>query len=87
MTRRCDECLFWEAIGNSSGAGECRIHAPIATGGMMTAIETVWPTTSPEQWCGEFSFDSLKPKPQPFARIEDGEPHPRNCTCDDCIPF
>lgn len=57
MSRRdpkaiCEHCAFWDPHWRVTGF--CRREAPKVfqsdDGG-----DTVWPTTSNDQWCGEFS--------------------------------
>lgn len=43
---------------------QCRRHAPISTVGMM-CVDTIWPTTQGNDWCGEFErMDAPSPDPQ-----------------------
>jgi hypothetical protein len=57
--RACWLCRQWEPGPIPEGeagpsTGWCRKNAPLVTGGMMSAVETVWPITSPNDWCGQF---------------------------------
>lgn len=59
----CKLCIFWQAnyclpdknITEFHSHGACRRRAPIATGGMMSPMSTIWPATDKNAWCGEFS--------------------------------
>lgn len=33
---------------------ECHRHAPLVTGGLYSAVETVWPLVAEDNWCGDF---------------------------------
>ena len=47
----CSVCRFWDGYGET---GRCRRRSPLVTGGMMSAVETVWPIVSDHDWCGDF---------------------------------
>ena len=51
--RRCDGCSVWDREG-TTGVGFCRRHAPLVARVTAKEIETVWPETFAEDWCGEF---------------------------------
>ncbi len=56
---RCETCCFWAGEKMVPDepypvTGRCRRRAPIATGGMMSAAETIWPWTGLSEWCGEY---------------------------------
>jgi len=55
----CGECKFWEAEKEQSTLGRCRRHAPkTITNGLSekhVAVTTVWPLTTDQDWCGEWS--------------------------------
>ena len=57
----CRICRFWN--DHKTGRGECRRAPPIVTGGMMSHVETVWPTTSEDDWCGGFEAKVEEVKP------------------------
>jgi hypothetical protein len=71
----CIQCRFYQ-----SNTGNCRRRAPLVTGGMMSSVETVWPTTDIHDWCGEFedlpeNYDppsSSKPAVRQCELCEDG---------------
>jgi hypothetical protein len=61
MSESCEECRFWEGIGDIDGEvrdGFCRRHAPRAAlrarEGEAGEVATNWPLTTPSDWCGEF---------------------------------
>lgn len=45
----CRDCRFRRFATN-----ECHRHAPIATGGMMSEVQTIWPVITQDNWCGDF---------------------------------
>lgn len=63
---RCENCRFRgpfyvpadRGSEEPEFAGEqtfsCRRHAPIATGGMMSPSQRIWPWVRNSDWCGEF---------------------------------
>lgn len=67
---RCETCRFWNADGPASehpgyaDLRECRRHAPVPVqlGNIALSIrlesstgsECGWPTTAPDDWCGEW---------------------------------
>lgn len=59
----CAHCR-WYHDGNPNADGiafypTCRRHAPLVTGGLHTAIETVWPRTLPSDVCGDFNEEPI----------------------------
>lgn len=68
----CGECDFWKPANYAPNtwhfAGACRRHAPLATGGLHGPSETIWPTTRPHDWCGDFV---MADKPELAARGPD----------------
>lgn len=50
----CRNCNFRVEFPPNQELFECRRHAPIVTGGMMSSVETVWPNVKPLDWCGDF---------------------------------
>ena len=38
----------------------CRRNAPVATGGMMSALRTVWPVVGLNDSCGDFREDEIE---------------------------
>lgn len=57
--RRCEHCMFWvekvpkRATGkNYTIIGRCRRNAPV--------VEKGYPTSYPDDWCGEFKMDEEK---------------------------
>jgi hypothetical protein len=53
---KCDTCKFWE---EGREIGSCHRHAPkpVVVGHMegQRPMDTVWPRTSREEWCGEWT--------------------------------
>lgn len=49
----CRDCFYWHSQSGLAPVTECRKNAPIATDRMVCRT-ALWPTTSPEDWCGEF---------------------------------
>lgn len=59
LNRRCENCMYWlekEPKKPSSKTytiiGRCRRNAPI--------VQTGYPTTYPDDWCGEHKLDEEK---------------------------
>lgn len=57
----CSACIFAGKTVTTDEATctfalQCRRHAPLVTGGMMSSVETVWPVVQFFDWCGEFKF-------------------------------
>ncbi len=51
----CGYCIHWrKLLLNPEPVGECRRHAPLVTGGMMSPVETVFPSTPASEVCGDF---------------------------------
>lgn len=50
----CKNCKFWART--SALAGECRRHTPLNHVGNVAYH--LWPSTSPDNWCGEFQSNS-----------------------------
>lgn len=54
----CGYCIHWRKPTGTETApmlkGECRRHAPVVTGGMMSPVETVFPLIEASEVCGEF---------------------------------
>lgn len=69
LAERCETCRFWKPI--QSGLGMCRLVPPVVCGD-----ETLWPTTEPSDWCGEFDWapnmrppsPPIPPPPPPLRR-------------------
>lgn len=51
MKPACKDCRYWLGDGAEGAEGDCRRYPP-AKYGIMSA--TCFPTTLPEEWCGEF---------------------------------
>lgn len=52
--KTCSTCAYWEA---SSEKGECRRHAPqniVFEVSDEMKVESRFPTTSSDDWCGDF---------------------------------
>lgn len=50
---KCKHCRFWQPDGK---AGDCRRHPPViiwGRGEFEDAVETKFPETFPDEWCGE----------------------------------
>lgn len=59
----CQNCKFWRELDSLPvQMGHCRRHPPIPVG----AYETVFPTTNPTTWCGDFTAG----KPPEEVRVE-----------------
>lgn len=56
-TISCETCTFWIKPPEGATDGECHRHAPLVTGGLHCAVETVFPLTKPENWCGDHFFN------------------------------
>ena len=53
----CIDCIFWDReseLSDDEHLGLCRKQSPLVTGGMMSNVETVWPTVNSGDWCGDF---------------------------------
>ena len=55
---RCEVCVFWRVLTKGE-IGACRRHAPspkLFAKNLNGTYEMLpaWPTTEPEEWCGEF---------------------------------
>lgn len=62
----CGNCCWWKAgrsdpypaLSIDDGTqGLCQRHAPLVTGGMMSDIQTVWPSTKIDDRCGDWDKD------------------------------
>lgn len=50
---KCPDCAYWlEEPGEDFG--ECRRYAPRPVTGDVTKTVPYWPTTTSDEWCGEF---------------------------------
>lgn len=53
----CGACAFWDR-GNHSTTGLCRRWGPdrlaVTDSLAVLVAESGWPTTGPDDWCGEF---------------------------------
>lgn len=72
---RCRSCQFWK-MGSSSEVGECRRLPPQIVSrtsdysrslgggdyseGISTSVDSEWPDTKAEDWCGEWRKDDGK---------------------------
>lgn len=65
MIRRCETCVFWVRYHGSKEKGQCRRRSPevvakgdgfiaLFFGGFYTTLETKWPETNIDHWCGEY---------------------------------
>lgn len=89
----CKWCRFAAFGGfDSTTQGICRLRPPVATGGMMSDPETIWPKIDESDFCGDFVRDySRRADPPPTDRAP-WEPTGVACSvcqCDSCacIPF
>ena len=54
--RICANCCWLYSRDFPDGQiNQCHRNAPIATGGMLSSVETVWPTVALNDWCGDFA--------------------------------
>lgn len=58
----CETCRFNGGLYNHPDADmgtpagfKCVRRAPVATGGMMSRANTIWPKVEPDDWCGEWT--------------------------------
>jgi hypothetical protein len=54
----CATCPFWREWQLSKGTGDCRRHEPTVLRSKdfsdgTTRVESHWPETEAEEWCGE----------------------------------
>lgn len=85
MIETCETCRFRsdEPYTNPDrGTAEfadimfaCRRRAPVATGGMMSPSNTIWPMVTKVDWCGDWApkappLDDRAPTPTPVAVSE-----------------
>ena len=66
----CSTCMFWKQVERYKDRGECRRHGPRPS---ARSFWTAWPTTLPEDWCGDYE-EKIEP-PGEF-RAEDHVPNP-----------
>ena len=52
--RRCDGCKFWAEETLTKGTGDCRRRPPVLVATGSGDINTAWPNTDGDEWCGEF---------------------------------
>lgn len=57
MMERCGICRFFVKDNDEKDSGDCRRHAPLVTGGMMSDKETVWPHVDRYDGCGDYELD------------------------------
>lgn len=69
MEVSCDTCAYWADDGD--GSGECRRHAPRPR---PTDEVTHWPSTLPDDWCGDWEDG------EPICGCDDDE------ACEICEP-
>ncbi len=52
----CGSCDHWEPHPDDPGQpGQCRLNAPVVTGGLHGPERTLWPTVDVMDWCGQHS--------------------------------
>ena len=51
---KCRNCQFLIRRDRDDPSGDCHRRSPLVTGGMMSCVETVWPSVNLDDWCGEF---------------------------------
>ena len=69
---RCENCVWWE---EADEVGHCRRMPPqyVSERHSQYAFSlTVWPTTMPYAWCGEFRDEWPEGRVDRSRRIEDG---------------
>lgn len=54
MQTYCASCTWWDKSDDEALDGKCRRRSPLDTGGMMSNVETVWPSTNRDDWCGDY---------------------------------
>lgn len=60
---QCKDCRFWQEWATTPiELSECRRHAPLATGGLHTPPETLWPRVKGHDWCGDFEAADIGPE-------------------------
>jgi hypothetical protein len=67
---RCDQCRWWEfngiSVDESTCEGECKRFPPTPTGRIAEewqSLESNSPTTTSDNWCGEFQPNDLTATP------------------------
>ncbi len=69
MTRRCDQCEWWQCINGRRGI--CRHDSPRIVEGIENTdggrLSGWWPETDPEEWCGKFTIKGHKPGSIPLS--------------------
>ena len=63
MNRVCKLCEFWVEHADRPAVGECRRNPPVpvaitksyASDDILSDIESAWPDSRANDWCGEFS--------------------------------
>lgn len=75
-TRSCRECQFWDGGANPDEADEglCRRTPPQLGPVVELKAFAVWPTTDPDDWCGEFKANHAQFVRQPPAPAAPGPP-------------
>ena len=55
---KCSSCKYWDRKEEMPEMGLCRRHAPRAAvaspDGSKVLVETLWPVTKEDTWCGEW---------------------------------
>ena len=49
----CSGCKHWQANKSTDRHGECRRYAPMIHVQSKSTPSRQWPTTKPDDWCGE----------------------------------
>ena len=54
----CISCEFWKQDDEIHNQGECRVRSPVCLVIVEanSTVETHWPVTDRNDWCGEFKF-------------------------------
>lgn len=60
--RLCITCRLWESPLGIAMKGKCRANSPVIIIFPLGGIETRWPMTAHEDWCGEYRMDLDKLK-------------------------
>lgn len=51
---KCRNCKFLIVRDCDDPNGDCHRRSPLVTGGMMSSVETAWPSVNLDDWCGDF---------------------------------
>lgn len=67
MRNTCETCVFWHEV-----MYECHRKPPVVMffPGYKEDIDSLWPETLPNDWCGEYEFNYEKSIPNNSANSE-----------------